>query len=72
MINGLQELKVFFKIILVIAVRVTKPKVPESIAQTYEDREVERTKLLIKKQEQRLREKEAEIEKEVQKIKAET
>ena len=34
----------------VIAVRVTKPTVPESIAQNYEQREVERTKLLIRKE----------------------
>ena len=41
----------------VIAVRVTKPSVPESIARNYEEREVERTKLLIRKEEQKLREK---------------
>lgn len=52
--------------------RVTKPSVPESIAKTYEEREVERTKLLIKKQDQRLKEKESEIEKKVSKIQAET
>ena len=65
---------------LVIAVRVTKPKVPNSIAATYEEREVERTKLLIRKEEQRLREKgtpiykylEAEIAKKISKIQAET
>lgn len=45
----------------IIAVRVTKPTVPPAIAETFEDREVERTKLLIKKQEQRLTEKESEI-----------
>jgi len=39
----------------VIAVRVTKPTVPEAIAKNYEEREVERTKVLIKKQEQKLR-----------------
>lgn len=33
---------------LVIAVRVTKPKVPPTIAETFEQREVERTKLRIK------------------------
>lgn len=41
----------------VIAVRVTKPTVPEAIAKNYEEREVERTKVLIKKQEQKLRQK---------------
>lgn len=35
--------------ILVIAVRVTKPSVPDVIARSYEEREVERTKHLIKK-----------------------
>ena len=39
----------------VIAVRVTKPSVPESIARNYEEREVERTKLLIRKEEQKPR-----------------
>jgi hypothetical protein len=34
----------------VIAVRVTKPKVPEAIAETFEQREVERTKLRIKQE----------------------
>jgi erlin len=34
----------------VIAVRVTKPSVPDVIAKSYEDREIERTKLLIKKE----------------------
>jgi hypothetical protein len=38
-------------------VRVTKPTVPETIARNYEEREVERTKLLIKKEEQKLKEK---------------
>ena len=36
---------------------MTKPSVPESIARSYEEREVERTKLLIRKEEQKLREK---------------
>jgi hypothetical protein len=34
---------------IVIAVRVTKPSVPDVIAKSYEEREVERTKHLIKK-----------------------
>lgn len=34
---------------IVIAVRVTKPTVPDLIAKNYEEREVERTKVLIKK-----------------------
>lgn len=56
----------------IIAVRVTKPSVPDSIAKSYEQREVERTKLLIRKEEQYLREKESEIEKKVSKMHAET
>lgn len=56
----------------IIAVRVTKPTVPNSIAANYEEREVERTKVLMKKEEQKLKEKESEIEKRVSKIKAET
>ena len=52
--------------------RVTKPTVPDAIAKSYEEREVERTKLLIKKEEQKLREKESEIEKKISKIQAET
>jgi hypothetical protein len=38
-------------------VRVTKPTVPNSIAANYEEREVERTKVLMKKEEQKLKEK---------------
>lgn len=44
----------------IIAVRVTKPKVPASISENYETREVEKTKLLIIKEQQKVREKEAE------------
>lgn len=47
----------YFNFHKVIAVRVTKPTVPEAIARNFEEREVERTKLLIKKEEQKLREK---------------
>jgi hypothetical protein len=38
----------------VIAVRVTKPLVPEKISATYVEREAQRTKLLISKEEQKL------------------
>ena len=41
----------------VIAVRVTKPRVPASISDNYENREVEKTKLLIAKESQKLSEK---------------
>uniref|UniRef100_A0A915HGQ2 Band 7 domain-containing protein n=1 Tax=Romanomermis culicivorax TaxID=13658 RepID=A0A915HGQ2_ROMCU len=43
-------------------VRVTKPKIPESIRQNYELMEAEKTKLLIATQHQRVVEKEAETE----------
>jgi hypothetical protein len=36
-------------------VRVTKPTVPDAIADTFEKREIERTKLSIKKEEQKLK-----------------
>lgn len=41
----------------IIAVRVTKPKVPASISENYETRELEKTKLLIIKEQQKVREK---------------
>ena len=41
----------------IIAVRVTKPKVPASISENYENREVEKTKLLIIKEQQKVKEK---------------
>lgn len=61
----------------IIAVRVTKPKVPASISENYENREVEKTKLLIIKEQQKVKEKckasqysEAETEKLIQKLNA--
>mmetsp|Transcript_16232 Transcript_16232/g.42103 ORF Transcript_16232/g.42103 Transcript_16232/m.42103 type:complete len:319 (-) Transcript_16232:100-1056(-) len=44
----------------VMNVRVTKPKIPESIRRNYEEMEAEKTKLLIAIQAQKVREKEAE------------
>ncbi|KRZ59999.1 Erlin-1, partial [Trichinella nativa] len=44
------------------AIRVTKPKIPETIRQNYEQMEAEKTKLLIAEQHQKLVEKEAETE----------
>ncbi|WAQ97460.1 ERLN2-like protein [Mya arenaria] len=44
------------------AVRVTKPKIPETIRQNYEKMEAEKTKLLIAVQKQRVVEKEAETD----------
>ncbi|KAI6646196.1 Erlin-1-like [Oopsacas minuta] len=48
--------------LLVQAVRVTKPKIPETIRQNYESMEGEKTKLLISTQKQKVIEKEAETE----------
>ena len=47
----------------IIAVRVTKPRIPEKIRQNYEQMEAEKTKLLIANEIQRVVEKEAETEK---------
>ena len=44
------------------AVRVTKPKIPETIRKNYELMEGEKTKLLISVQHQKVVEKEAETE----------
>jgi len=48
--------------ITIIAIRVTKPKIPKSIAANYEEIESERTKLQVAEQTQRLIEKQAETE----------
>ena len=46
----------------VLSVRVTKPRIPESIRLDYERMEAEKTKLLIATQRQKVVEKEAETE----------
>lgn len=46
----------------IIAVRVTKPRIPEQIRRNYEQREAERTKLMIETQRQKVVEKNAETE----------
>lgn len=46
----------------IIAVRVTKPRIPEQIRRNYESMEAEKTKLLIAEQVQKVVEKEAETE----------
>jgi len=46
----------------IVAVRVTKPKIPEAIRRNYELMEAERTKLLIATEKQKVVEKEAETE----------
>ncbi|XP_068744765.1 erlin-2-B-like isoform X1 [Montipora capricornis] len=53
------------------AVRVTKPKIPESIRRNYEAMEGEKTKLLIAQQKQKVIEKEAETERKKAVIEAE-
>ena len=53
------------------SVRVTKPKIPESIRKNYELMEAEKTKLLISTQRQRVVEKEAETERKKAVIEAE-
>ncbi|KAK6171436.1 hypothetical protein SNE40_019627 [Patella caerulea] len=57
--------------LMVQAVRVTKPKIPESIRKNYEAMEGEKTKLLIAIQKQKLVEKEAETERKKAVIEAE-
>ena len=56
---------------IVIAVRVTKPIVPAEISATYEAREIERTSLLIEKEQKNLISKRSQIEKRIKKIAAE-
>ncbi len=46
----------------IIAIRVTKPRIPESIRSNYEQMEAEKTKLLIATQAQRVVEKEAQTD----------
>nr|VZI41867.1 unnamed protein product [Spirometra erinaceieuropaei] len=48
--------------LIIQAVRVTKPKIPENIRRNYESMEAEKTKLLIAQQRQKVVEKEAETE----------
>merc|ERR1719251_619413 len=55
----------------VYSVRVTKPKIPESIRKNYELMEAEKTKLLISTQRQKVVEKEAETERKKAVIEAE-
>ncbi|KAI2805895.1 Erlin-2-B [Blomia tropicalis] len=55
----------------VISVRVTKPKIPESIRKNYETMEAEKTKLMISVQRQKVVEKDAETERKKAIIEAE-
>ncbi|CAA0828752.1 SPFH/Band 7/PHB domain-containing membrane-associated protein family [Striga hermonthica] len=49
----------------IISVRVTKPKIPDSIRRNFEQMEEERTKVLIAMEKQRVSEKEAETQKKI-------
>uniref|UniRef100_A0A914XCA0 Major facilitator superfamily (MFS) profile domain-containing protein n=1 Tax=Plectus sambesii TaxID=2011161 RepID=A0A914XCA0_9BILA len=66
-----QDLTIMAPGLFVQAVRVTKPKIPESIRQNYEQMEAEKTKLLVAIQHQRVVEKEAETERKKAVIEAE-
>ena len=66
--KDLQEMSTGLK---VHSVRVTKPKIPESIRKNYELMEAEKTKLLISTQRQKVVEKEAETERKKAVIEAE-
>jgi len=57
--------------LLIQAVRVTKPKIPERIRKSYEDMESEKTALMISTQHQKVVEKNAETDRKVAIIKAE-
>lgn len=57
--------------LFVLSVRVTKPKIPETIRQNYEKMEGEKTKLLIANQRQKVVEKDAETERKKALIEAE-
>lgn len=66
-----EDLTVMAPGLYVQAVRVTKPKIPESVRQNYEHMEAEKTKLLVATQHQRVVEKEAETERKKAVIEAE-
>jgi len=58
--------------IQIIAIRITKPKIPQHILQNYEQMEAEKTKLLVAIQAQKVAEKEAETQKKKATIDAHT
>lgn len=66
-----QDLSTMAPGLIINTVRVTKPKIPESIRKNYELMEAEKTKLLISTQHQRVVEKEAETERKRALIEAE-
>ncbi|XP_067928103.1 erlin-1-like [Watersipora subatra] len=67
-----QDLYMLAPGLIVQAVRVTKPKIPETIRRNYEEMEQEKTKLLIAVQRQKVVEKEAETERKRSIIEAQT
>lgn len=72
LIKGLQtSCNVWAPGIEIIAIRVTKPRIPETIRQNYEQMEAEKTKLLIAVQAQKVAEKEAQTERKRAVIEAE-
>ena len=66
-----QDLKDMAPGLKALSVRVTKPKIPESIRKNYELMEAEKTKLLISTQRQKVVEKEAETDRKKAVIEAE-
>merc|ERR1719216_125375 len=57
-----QDLTIMAPGLRILSVRVTKPRIPESVRQNYETMEAEKTKLLIAAQRQKVVEKEAETD----------
>merc|ERR1719436_859005 len=70
--NAIQaDLKTMAPGLKVLSVRVTKPNIPKSIRQNYEQMEAEKTKLMISTERQKVVEKEAETERKKSIIEAE-
>jgi erlin len=64
LLNALQEsCDIWAPGIEVVSIRVTKPRIPESIRKNYEAMEAEKTKLMVSTQAQKVAEKEAETDK---------
>ena len=69
---GTWNRKYFFFLKKVIAIRVTKPRIPENIRKNYEEMEAEKTRFLIANEKQKVVEKEAETIRKQNIIKAES
>ena len=63
---------ILYIIKIVIAVRVTKPRIPAHIAKNYEEMEIGKAQLLLAKETLLLKEKESETNMILEKIRAET